>query len=173
MGSAATGPDSLWSDTLDWNGGTVAAPGTINNTGTATFNAATGSYGTITVNPTRNIENITFTNVSSSVSAGPYVIGSTSGSTLFLTSGGTLQIGSAFNAVNTDIGTVNEPMTVEGGYTFTDAAGGAMLDIGGSITNAAAATLTIGGAGDLAIAGRSRPARARSPLSKPAPATRS
>lgn len=138
------------------NWSTGAAPGvndgTTINTDTATFSAAlTNAFGTaaspLLIDMNRNLQNITF----SGATASAYVIGTTSGNPLLLTSGGTISSAAA------NIETVNAPLVLEpasattaGTYTFSSNAASAtnVLNFGGPITlgaTTAATTLNLTG----------------------------
>ncbi len=101
------------------------------------------------VDPNRTPQNLTF----SGATASAYVIGTTGGSTLLLTNGGTIQ--TTATIANTE--TVNAPLvlapataTTAGTYTFSSNATaiGNVLNIGGALTlgaTSAADTLNVGG----------------------------
>ncbi len=147
--------DANWNTTTNWVGG--VAPGSIMpitglnaDTSVATFNTALGTFGTAG-NPiaidsvSENIAGITFT-----ANAGRYVIGTTVGNPLYLSSGGTIQI-STLTATNV-IETINAPLVIEGTdgtYTFANNSangtsfGAGTLNFGGGITD----SITGGAAG--------------------------
>ena len=154
----ATPHDSFWlpaSGGTNWTSGIGQYPGalgTTNNGDTATF-AASSNFTSITINAaTLNVKSITFTGTN----AVAFTIGSTSGSSLFLTNGGAISIASVLTgANNTD--TVNAPLVLEpasattaGSYTFSNASGTAShpLVIGGRVSGATTTqgiTLTLTG----------------------------
>jgi autotransporter-associated beta strand protein len=137
-----TGTSSTsWADSGNW---TTAAPGAtsgLTNTGTATFSQnATNSP--LVIDAGRNLQNIKFdtSNVNS------LVIGTTGGSSLLLTSGGTVQTTST--VVNAE--TVNAPLVLEGSYSLTSGATSttATLTFGGGFTpgpTTGTTTLTLNG----------------------------
>jgi autotransporter-associated beta strand protein len=140
-----------WNTTTNWASGTipgatVAITGTNANADTATFNSSTAV--TVTVdNAAENIKNIAF----DTAAAGGFTIANTSGTQLFLSSGGMLQIASTLTA---SVGNYNisTPLYIEGTngtYTFANnrAAAGVSLMLNGSIAgNASGNTLvTLGG----------------------------
>jgi len=123
---------SAWESAGNWTGG-PSSPVAVD---TVVFNGA----GTATVTPDagRKVKNITF----DTGSALPYVIGTTGGNPLTLTSGGTIQITSAVTASQN----VNAPLVIastaagnSGTYAFTSGAtaAAATLNFGGGITGAA------------------------------------
>jgi fibronectin-binding autotransporter adhesin len=137
----ATPVDANWATGSNWN--PAAAPGdllgTNTNADTATFNATvTNGFGTtspVVIDASRNIKNITF----STAAASAYVIGTTGGSALLLSSGGTIQTDSG--VVN--VQTVNAPLvlqpasaTTAGTYTFSSNAASPthVLNFGGAIS---------------------------------------
>jgi fibronectin-binding autotransporter adhesin len=138
-----TGASANWSDSSNWGGN--PAPGSTSsttNTDVATFNLPVGTFGT-SGNPvvidqtTQNIGGISF-----DTAAGPYTIGSTSGNSLLLTSGGTVQILSSFSGTGATQ-TINAPLTIEptspttiGTYTFANGSADPtnVLNFGGNIT---------------------------------------
>ena len=144
-----------FSDGNDWSTGT--SPGTSGFTGStdiATFNATdTTAFGTaadpLLIDANRNIGGITF----DTAAASAYVIGTTGGNALLLTTGGAINM----TASVTSIETVNAPLTLEpasgttaASYTISNNAtsAAAVLNIGGAITlgtTTAADTLTFGG----------------------------
>lgn len=134
-----------WADSNWKNGGTSsAAPGAgsgTTDTSEATFNNATA--GTVTVDAYRNVKGITFDG-----SAGAYTL---SGGNLYLTSAGTIQLGTTGSSfTGTGITeTINAPITLEANYAFTNNSTDStnVLRFGSlaTITNAAASTLTLSG----------------------------
>ncbi|MFN0076627.1 MAG: autotransporter-associated beta strand repeat-containing protein [Prosthecobacter sp.] len=151
----ATPTDANWATASNWN--PAAAPGDILGTNinpdTATFSATVSNgFGTtspVVIDAGRNLKNITF----STAAASAYVIGTTGGNALLLSSGGTIQTDSS--VVN--IQTVNAPIvlqpatpTTAGTYTFSSNAASAthVLNFGGAIsagTTTSTQTLTLTG----------------------------
>lgn len=146
--------DGSWGTTSNWAGGTV--PGAISgttNADIATFNTALGTFGTagspIIIDSGRNIKSLTF-----DTATGNYVIGTTGGNKLLLTSAGVTQIASTLTATNAQI-TINAPLeiqTANSSYAFTNnsangtGAGAGTLTFGGAVTGATgASTLTLNG----------------------------
>jgi autotransporter-associated beta strand protein len=116
----------------------------------AVFNGA-GTTLVVTPDAGRNVKNIAF----DTASAGAYVIGTTGGNPLTLTSGGTIQTTSAVAAsqnVNAPLLIANTAAGSSGTYAFTSGAtaGTATLNFGGRISGAAtsgnATVLTLNGA---------------------------
>ena len=147
-GSAGTSTN--WSDPSNWGGN--AAPGafgTTNNADIATFNvppvvgAGDSLTNALVIDPGWNIKGITF-----DTNAGSFFIGSPGGNALTLSSGGSIQILSTMTTTGATE-TIDAPLTLEGAYTFTNAATGAgdSFAFGGNITQAVTGTLTINGAG--------------------------
>ena len=112
---------------------------------------ASGTWGGSAGNPvvidqtTQNIGGINF-----DTSAGSYFIGYTGSNSLFLTSGGNIQILSTMTTSGTE--TINAPLVIEGGasngYTFSNNSANGTLDFGGTIggaSGAGALTLTLSG----------------------------
>ncbi len=143
-----------WSTALNWVGGTVpgstvAITGTNADTSVATFNTALGTFGTsgspILIDSTSlNIAGITF----DTASVGSYFIGTTGGNSLFLSSGGTIQMtATAITATQT----VNAPLVIQGvsgTYTFqNNSTSTGTLVIGGQVSggHASAQTLNLAG----------------------------
>ena len=147
----ATPVDATWGG-ANW---AAAAPGAITGTANgdmATFNAALGGSGfggataPVVIDSGRNIKNITF-----DTAAGAYVIGSTAGNSLLLTTGGTTQIASTYTAT-TGTMTVSAPLIVQaanGTYVFGNnkAAAGVSLILNGALSGGAAGNtvVTFGG----------------------------
>lgn len=137
--------NGAWETGANWIGGT--SPGATNgvaNPDSATFNSASTTL-TIVPDANRNIRNVAF----STGSVGAYVVGTTGGNKLLLSSGGLLSLDAAVNAVQT----VNAPLVLQGdGGTYTVSNdSGKTLTLGGGITGSATGanvtTLTLAGAG--------------------------
>ena len=131
-GSNDWGTGSNWSDNTSPGATSGAA-----NEDAAVFNGADKSL-VVTPDAGRNLKNIAF----DTVSAGAYVIGTTSGSPLTLTSGGTIQTTFAVAAsqnVKAPLLIANAAAGSSGTYAFTSGAtaGTATLNFGGRITGAA------------------------------------
>ena len=139
--------DGNWNSTTNWS--VNPAPGSttvINSADVATFNNAGNGNTTITIDANRNIKSISFDTSTASYTIGS--VGANGGNPLILTSGGAVALAATVAGTNL-IETFNAPLTLEGNYAFTDAradAGSALL-FAGNITNAAASTLTLSGAG--------------------------
>ncbi len=127
-----------WSTPTNWAGG--AAPGAtsgVTSTDYAIFNTAVSNT-TVTIDTYLNLSGFTFTGA-----PGSYTIGSTSGSSVYLTAGGTSQITTGLTNTSTVIETINAPLIMQGGYTLYSSGangtgvGSATFVIGGSITTAA------------------------------------
>jgi fibronectin-binding autotransporter adhesin len=148
---ATTPADNTWANGANWGG---SAPGNTTSGATSTSDVATfqtaisggigGSGNPIVIDSGRTIGGITFTG-----SAGAYVIGATNGNSLYLSSGGEIQMLS-MSAATTE--TVNAPLVLGGNYTFADNSATTSVSnalvIGGSITNSGASgtvTLTLTG----------------------------
>ena len=111
------------------------------NTDTAAFNQ-NAPRSPLTIDAGRNLQNITF----DTANVNSLTLGTTTGSPLLLTSGGTIQTTSTL--ANSQV--VNAPLVLEGNYTFTSnaTAAGATLTFGGGIIPAATSgvtTLTLNG----------------------------
>jgi fibronectin-binding autotransporter adhesin len=151
------GATGNWSNTTNWSNG-IAPGATLGTTSTdiATFNTvvATGTWGGSSANPividqaAQNIGGINF-----DTNAGGYFIGSTGGNSLYLTSGGSIQILSTLASGN-PTETINAPLVLTGAngtYTFannsTNGTGLGTLDFGGGVTGGAAGAtiLTLAG----------------------------
>jgi len=122
----------------NWSTGAGTFPGATSatsNTDIATFNVVS-TFTTITINNSLfpgarlNIGGITFTGAPSN-----YVIGSSGGQGIFLTSGRTIQITSALS--NSAVETVNDPLffSVGANYTFANNSAAGTLNFGGDIAN--------------------------------------
>ena len=137
-----TGASSTsWAATGNWSGAVPGATTGTTNTNTAMFNQNAANSPTV-IDAGRNLENITF----DTASVNSLTIGSTSGQSLLMTAAGTIQATST--VVNTE--TVNAPLVLEGGYTFTSGATSATatLTFGGGITpgpTTGTTTLTLNG----------------------------
>ena len=152
----AVAQDQNWNNGNNWVGGLI--PGVNDGTTTNTDLAAFTTNSNIT-NPlpdaNRNLQNITFDLAGTSA----YVIGSTSGNALLLTTGGTIQT----TALVTNTETVNAPLVLEGtggSYTFSSnaASNSNLLIIGGSVKAGGASgttTLTLTGSNVGTLAGAS------------------
>jgi fibronectin-binding autotransporter adhesin len=138
---------SAWQTAANWTGGAIpGSTSSTTNTDTATFNINPTNPATLAVAPDsgRNVQYVVF----DTASAGRYVIGTTGGNTLHLTTGGGIQTTST--VANTE--TVNAPFVIEGANatsTFTSGASDntKVLNIGGSIAGNGAGTtvLTLNG----------------------------
>ena len=142
LNNGSTSPS--WSNTNNWAFNTVpGSSGGTTSTDIATFNSAIGTnnYGNtnspLIVDLGRNISGINF-----DTSAGSFYIGTPSGNSLLLTSGGGIHILNTLSSTNA-VERINAPLVLEGAsgtYTISnDSANGAgasagTLDIGGSIT---------------------------------------
>ena len=131
-GSNWTGGNSTtnWADAGNWNGAVPGATTGTTNTDTAVFNQ-TVSFQPTTIDMGRNVQNIVFD--TANVSA--MTVGTTTGNSLLLTSGGAIQTTATVTAAQT----VNAPLVLEGVYglyTFTSNATSstATLSFGGGIT---------------------------------------
>jgi fibronectin-binding autotransporter adhesin len=148
----ASPADATWANSANWGG---TAPGNLSSGATSTSDVGTfntplsgtigGSTNPIVIDSGRTIGGINF-----DTNAGSYVVGSTSGNTLYLSGGGAIQILGTFNSSNTE--TVNAPLTLSGNYTFANNSASGTLSIGGNAsglitTGAATGTtvLTLGG----------------------------
>ncbi len=143
------GANGIWSNVIDWLGD-IAAPGdtvSTDNPDVGIFNAAiANTWGNaasnpIVIDPNRNLGGISF-----DLASGNYFIGSTTGNTLKVSSGGTIQILNTLTATNLTA-TINAPLQIQGpGGTYTFAnnsangsgAGAGTLNFGGGITGGAA-----------------------------------
>jgi fibronectin-binding autotransporter adhesin len=153
--------DSNWVTTgseTNWSTGAGLFPGStsvLNSADVATFNNASSTTG-ITINSTTlNVKSLTF-----DTAAAAFTIGSTSGNSLLLSSGGAVTLGTtgtSFTGTNTTE-TISAPITLEpatattaGTYTFINNSTTAtdVLSIGGTImggTTSSTVTLTLNGA---------------------------
>jgi autotransporter-associated beta strand protein len=148
------GGDAEWSSVSNWVGD-LAAPGSTSGTTSpdiATFDSAiSNSWGDsegnpILITPDLNLRGINFT-----AEAGSYFIGGTGGSSLLLTSGGSIQILSTLTASGVTE-TVNAPLVIQGAsgtYTLANNSADSLsvLNIGGSIDggDGGATLLTLAG----------------------------
>ncbi len=140
--SAPNAADVNWSTPGNWLNGVPGSTSGTTNTDLAAFSAES-NHGTtsgggpfpIVVDAGRNVENIQF----DQAAVGAYVIGSTGGNALLLTSGGRVLA----TALNGKPQTINAPLVLEGAngtYTFQSdsATAGNTLTFGGGITAGAA-----------------------------------
>jgi autotransporter-associated beta strand protein len=130
-----------WADSGNWTSAAPGATSGVTNTSTATFNQSAPNS-PLVIDAGRNLQNIKF----DTANVNSLVIGSTSGSSLLLTAGGTIQTTST--VVNAE--TVNAPLMLEGSYSFTSGATStsATLTFGGGITpgpTTGTTTLTLSG----------------------------
>jgi autotransporter-associated beta strand protein len=130
-----------WATSGDWAGAVPGVTSGTTNTDIANFDQ-NASNSLIVIDAGRNLENIKF----DTANVNSLFIGSTAGNALLLTSGGTIQTTST--VVNAE--TVNAPLVLEGGYTFTSGATSATatLTFGGGITpgpTTGTTTLTLNG----------------------------
>ncbi len=145
---AATGPSvwtggastTNWADSGNWMGSVPGATVGTTNKDTATFNQS-ASFSPTTIDPGRNLQNITF-----DLGVNSLTIGATGGNPLYLTSGGTIQT----RPVVASSEVINAPLVLEGNYAFTSGATSstATLTFGGLIKPAATSgvtTLTLNG----------------------------
>ncbi len=154
-----SGTNLNWSNTANWVGTPVAPPGsTVNKTSTdiATFNG-TEAAGNTTVtidSTTQGIGGITW-DLANAKADTIGSLGPNAGNALFLTAGLTTQITSTVTLAET----INAPIFLEGGYTFTDVSTSAILNLNGNIALDSAVTgnqvITIGtaDAGRITFAG--------------------
>jgi autotransporter-associated beta strand protein len=150
-----------WTESTNWLNNTV--PGSTigtTNTDVATLNTALGTFGTagspvLIDSSTENIGGITF-----DAAAGKFFIGSTAGNSLFVSSGGAIQVTNtltnAAGAGNVVTETINAPLVIagaSGAYSLiNNSANGTLakagiLNVGGAISggNAGATVLTLRG----------------------------
>lgn len=145
------GATSNWSDVGNWSGTPIpGSTSVVNSPDVATFNALAGISGAL-VNvdsTTQNIGGITF----DTASVDSYTIGTVGGNSLFLSSGGTIQVTNTVTALTE---TINAPLKLEGSYTFTNASTATTLNIGGAVAGAVAGadTVTLNGAGNTTFSG--------------------
>ncbi len=155
-GSAAGATSSIWTGAVDttwansgnWTGGVPGATTGTTNTDSAVFNSYNATNPVPVVDAGRNLQNIGFGNTTGALTAS-LNLGTTTGNALLLTSGGTIQTGSAVNLPQN----VNAPLVLEGTngtYTFASNAATttATLNFGGAITAGATSgttTLTLAG----------------------------
>ncbi len=162
---SATATNGNWEATTgetNWGTGAATFPGatgTLTNTDTATFSTTASTFTSIAVNATSsnalglNIKSITF-GQGGAVAAAAYTIGTVSGNSLLLSSGGAISI---VNNSGSNVETVNAPIVLEpasgttaGTYAFTNNSGTGSnnLVIGGTITGGTTTqgiTLTLSG----------------------------
>jgi autotransporter-associated beta strand protein len=141
-GSIWTGAGSTsWSTSGNWTGAVPGATTGTTNLDTASFiQSAVNSP--LTIDAGRNVQNIAFT----TANVNSMTVGTVGGPALLLTAAGTIQTTSS--VVN--LQTVNAPLTLEGGYTFSSgaASSAATLNFGGRIApgpTSGITTLTLGG----------------------------
>ena len=113
-----------WNDSGNWSGAVPGATASTTDISTAMF-SQNAQNSPLVIDMSRNLKNITF----DTASVNSLTIGSVTGNSLLLTSGGTIQATST--VVNPQ--TINAPLILEGDYMFTSGA------------TATAATLTFGG----------------------------
>ncbi len=144
---------TTWATGSNWSTGT--APGALTgktNTDTAVFNTSTAPNLVPVVDAGRNLQNIIFDNGGGHLTSS-LTLGTTTGNSLLLSAGGTIQVTSS--VVNAQ--TVNAPLILEGNYGFTNNSGsntgddtvGKALNFGGTImpdSTAGATTLTLNSA---------------------------
>lgn len=141
--------DGLWSSANGTNWSVTPSPGATTGTtngDTATFNSAGNSNTTIAIDAGRNIKSLLFDTAAADYALGS--AGANSGNAPTLTSGGSITLASTLTGTNV-IETFNAPLVLAGSYTFTNsyADASSALVFNGNITNTAASTLTISGAG--------------------------
>ena len=131
------GTGSTWNVTTNWtpataaNGPASADTATFDGTGVANLNVGLTAAGTAT-------------SIAFSGTPGAYVVGTTGGFGITLSSGGAISM--AATVANTE--TVNAPLTLGGSYSFTNNAtsSSGVLNIGGGVTGpSSAGTLTLNG----------------------------
>ena len=136
--------DTNWANANNWVGGLI--PGSTSSTSNTDLAAFTNNSNILNPAPdlNRNLQNITF----DLPTTGAYVIGTTGGNALLLTSGGKIQS----TSLVTQTETINAPLVLEGAngaYTFSNNAAAAanVLVIGGGVTGGAAGNtvLTLSG----------------------------
>ena len=129
--------DGTWSVASNWSDIVPGSTSTTDNVDTAMFDGAGNGKVGITVDLGRNIGSITF----DTAAAAAYTVGSTSGATLILSSGGAIQTTAGVNNAET----INAPISLQGNYTFTSAAANAAatLNFGGTIDTAMASGTTM------------------------------
>ncbi|HEX4054084.1 MAG TPA: autotransporter-associated beta strand repeat-containing protein [Tepidisphaeraceae bacterium] len=145
-----TASNQLWSDPLNWAGAIPGATAGTNNQDTAVFNNTPASN-IVTVDPNRNILNITF----DTGNATNFTIGATAnaGNPLLLSNGGKILETAAVNSAAAQ--TINAPLILEGtSYAIEADADGpdeTGLVINGNISggNSGPTTLTLQGANEL------------------------
>jgi autotransporter-associated beta strand protein len=151
---SGSGADAEWSSVGNWVSG-LTTPGAISGTTSpdiATFNSGViNTWGGTVGNPILITPNLNLSGINFGSEAGSYFIGSTSGSPLLLTSGGSIQI---FNTLTTAgvTETVNAPLIIQGAsgtYTLANNSSDSLsvLKIGGSVVGdaAGATVLTLTG----------------------------
>ncbi len=131
----AVAQDSNWANPNNWNNGLI--PGSTLGTTNTDLAAFTTNSNVLTPAPdaNRNVQNIEF----DQATAGAYVIGTTGGNALLLTTGGKL----VTTTLVTNPETVNAPLVLEGtsgtyAFSSSTAAAANVLIIGGGVTGGAA-----------------------------------
>ncbi len=125
------GADSAWSTVGNWNGpvpGVADHGATTNSTDVALFNQNI-SNAAVSIDAVRNVQSISF----DTANASSMTIGAVGGNALLLTSGGAI---AATSTVVTPQ-TINAPLVLEGGGSYTFASSGAAaatLNFGGPVT---------------------------------------
>jgi len=150
--------DGNWTTTTNWVGGivpgdTVPITGANADPSVATFDSAVGTFGTtgspiVIDSASENIAGITF-----DTAAGNYFIGTTGGSSLYLSNGGAIQLQATLAASVTE--TVNAPIVIQGTngtYTFSNNNTNGLLKFGGTI-NLGANTLNVNGTDATTLSG--------------------
>jgi autotransporter-associated beta strand protein len=128
------GTSGSWNLSSNWSGGIPASTDTAtfnNNVNTTIDLGASGA--------TTSVKSITF----DTAGVGAFTIGATTSGTLALATGGTIQTTSSV----ANIETINAPITLAGGYTFSSNSSNAAdtLNFGGTIRSLASNTITLAG----------------------------
>lgn len=138
---SSTAPDGAWETGSNWSAGSPGATSGSTSPDVATFNNASTTL-SIVPDANRNIAGLSF-----DTNAGNYVIGSSGGNTLTLSSGGTAQILSTL-AGSSKTMSINAPLSLAGNYTIqnSNATTTNLLNVGGSIGGlSGTVTLTLSG----------------------------